>query len=69
MFKDILLGGAFAPVGMERFDDILSDKDVGNIHAYLTEQSWQAYRQQQASEGASPPATGPRPNATHTEPQ
>jgi quinohemoprotein ethanol dehydrogenase len=66
MFKDILLGGAFAPMGMESFADALSDKDVENIHAYLIEQSWQAYRQQQESGAARPPATGP--NASHAGP-
>jgi quinohemoprotein ethanol dehydrogenase len=66
MFKDILLGGAFAPMGMESFADALSDKDVENIHAYLIEQSWQAYRQQQESGTARPPATGP--NASHAGP-
>ena len=39
MFKDILLGGAFARRGMESFIDVLSDKEVENIHAYLIEQS------------------------------
>ncbi|MDP9065773.1 MAG: PQQ-binding-like beta-propeller repeat protein, partial [Pseudomonadota bacterium] len=47
-FKDIVLRGALAPAGMERFDDILSEKDVDNIHAYLIEQSWVAYRAQVA---------------------
>jgi mono/diheme cytochrome c family protein len=35
--------------GMERFDDILSERDVQNIHAYLIEQSWVAYRAQEAA--------------------
>ena len=48
-FKDIVLRGAMAPAGMERFDDILSEKDVDNIHAYLIEQSWIAYRAQEAA--------------------
>jgi quinohemoprotein ethanol dehydrogenase len=48
-FKDIVLGGAFATRGMESFGDILSEKDVDNIHAYLINQSWQAYRRRQAS--------------------
>ncbi|MDP9082749.1 MAG: PQQ-dependent dehydrogenase, methanol/ethanol family [Pseudomonadota bacterium] len=48
-FKDILLKGTLAPAGMERFDDILSDKDADNIHAYLIDQSWIAYRQQEAA--------------------
>lgn len=44
-----MLRGALAPAGMERFDDILSDKDADDIHAYLIEQSWIAYRAQQAA--------------------
>ncbi|MDP9090499.1 MAG: PQQ-dependent dehydrogenase, methanol/ethanol family [Pseudomonadota bacterium] len=48
-FKDILLKGALAPAGMERFDDILSEKDADNVHAYLIEQSWIAYRAQQST--------------------
>jgi quinohemoprotein ethanol dehydrogenase len=49
IFKDIVLHGALASAGMERFDDILSDTDADNIHAYLIDQSWQAYRAQQAA--------------------
>jgi quinohemoprotein ethanol dehydrogenase len=48
-FKDIVLRGMLAPAGMERFDDILSEKDVDNIHAYLIDQSWVAYRAQEAA--------------------
>jgi quinohemoprotein ethanol dehydrogenase len=46
-FKDIVLRGALAPAGMERFDDLLSERDADNIHAYLIEQSWIAYRAQE----------------------
>jgi quinohemoprotein ethanol dehydrogenase len=48
-FKDIVLKGVLAPSGMERFDDILSEKDVDNIHAYLIDQSWVAYREQEGA--------------------
>ena len=48
-FKDIVLHGVLASAGMERFDDILSDNDVDNIHAYLIDQSWAAYRTQEAA--------------------
>jgi quinohemoprotein ethanol dehydrogenase len=48
-FKDIVLHGALAPAGMERFDDILSETDVDNIHAYLIDQAWVAYRAQEAA--------------------
>ncbi|HMK87491.1 MAG TPA: PQQ-dependent dehydrogenase, methanol/ethanol family [Steroidobacteraceae bacterium] len=48
-FKDIVLHGLLADAGMERFDDILSERDVENIHAYLIDQSWAAYRAQEAA--------------------
>jgi hypothetical protein len=34
---------------MERFDDILRESDVDNIHAYLIDQSWTAYRAQETA--------------------
>jgi quinohemoprotein ethanol dehydrogenase len=48
-FKDIVLHGLLAPAGMERFDDILSEQDVDNIHAYLIDQAWVAYRAQETA--------------------
>jgi quinohemoprotein ethanol dehydrogenase len=50
-FKDIVLKGALAPAGMERFDDLLSAQDVENVHAYLIDQSWVAYNAQQSTSG------------------
>jgi len=47
-FKDIVLHGAVAPTGMERFDDLLSESDADNIHAYLIDESWKAYLAQQS---------------------
>ncbi len=44
-----MLKGVLAPAGMERFDDILSDKDVDNIHAYLIDQSGIAYKEQEGA--------------------
>jgi quinohemoprotein ethanol dehydrogenase len=58
-FKDIVLQGILGDAGMERFDDILSERDVENIHAYLIEQSWIAYRAQQAVR-ARPAARAPQ---------
>jgi quinohemoprotein ethanol dehydrogenase len=49
LFKNIVLHGMLAPAGMERFDDILSETDVENIHAYLIDQGWQGYRSQEES--------------------
>jgi quinohemoprotein ethanol dehydrogenase len=48
-FKDILLKGVLAPAGMERFNDVLSEKDADNVHAYLIDQSWILYRQQESA--------------------
>jgi len=48
-FKDILLKGVLAPAGMERFNDLLSEQDADNVHAYLIEQSWIAYRAQESA--------------------
>jgi quinohemoprotein ethanol dehydrogenase len=50
IFKDIVLRGAVAPTGMESFADILSETDVDNVHAYLIDQAWQAYKAQEASD-------------------
>ncbi len=35
IFKNIVLDGAFLPLGMPRWDDLLSEEDVEAIHAYL----------------------------------
>jgi quinohemoprotein ethanol dehydrogenase len=43
-FADIVLRGAVAPTGMEAFADILTETDVADIHAYLIDQAWQAYK-------------------------
>ena len=51
-FKDILLRALWRPAGMERFNDILSESDADNVHAYLIEQSWIAYREQEKSAAA-----------------
>ncbi len=45
-FKDIVLRGALAGAGMERFDDLLSEQDADHIHAYLIDQAWIGYRAQ-----------------------
>jgi quinohemoprotein ethanol dehydrogenase len=51
VFKNIVLGGIFAPAGMESFSDILSEADVDAIHAYVIDQAWQGYREQEKSAG------------------
>jgi quinohemoprotein ethanol dehydrogenase len=41
IFNSIVLGGAYAPKGMGRFDDVLSPADAEAVHAYLIDQAWQ----------------------------
>jgi len=45
-FDDIVLRGAVAPTGMERFDDLLTKDEVDSIHAYIIDEAWKAYRSQ-----------------------
>jgi len=47
-FKDIVLGGVLGPTGMESFANLISEQEAENIHAYLIDQAWLAYRAQQA---------------------
>jgi quinohemoprotein ethanol dehydrogenase len=46
IFPDIVLKGALLPLGMARFDDVLSSDDVNAIHAYLVDQAWVAFESQ-----------------------
>jgi quinohemoprotein ethanol dehydrogenase len=46
-FKSIVLGGALMPLGMARFDDVLSPENTADLHAFLVAQSWHAYEAQQ----------------------
>jgi quinohemoprotein ethanol dehydrogenase len=41
-FASIVLEGALMPLGMGRFDDVLSRADAEAIHAYIVDESWQA---------------------------
>lgn len=54
MFRDILLKGAVAPTGMESFADLLSAADVDAIHAYLIDEAWKGWRDQQSAAGHRP---------------
>jgi quinohemoprotein ethanol dehydrogenase len=46
-FKDIVLRGALQPRGMPRWDDLLSEQDADQIHAYLISVQRQAFADQQ----------------------
>jgi quinohemoprotein ethanol dehydrogenase len=49
IFNSIVLNGADAPLGMGRFDDVLSAADVEAVHAYLIDQAWQLKAQMTAA--------------------
>jgi quinohemoprotein ethanol dehydrogenase len=49
--KNIVIEGERAPFGMGRFDDVLSESDVNAISAYLLDQAWQLYREENAATG------------------
>jgi quinohemoprotein ethanol dehydrogenase len=40
-FNSIVLNGVYAPLGMGRFDDVLSPADAEALHGYLIDQAWQ----------------------------
>jgi quinohemoprotein ethanol dehydrogenase len=47
IFKEIVLRGAYQPKGMPRFDDVLSEKEVEHVQAYIISLARDAYAQQQ----------------------
>jgi quinohemoprotein ethanol dehydrogenase len=49
-FKAIVRGGAFIPLGMPRFDDVVSESDATDIHDYIVDQAWDQYRRQQEAQ-------------------
>ena len=53
IFSAIVLGGAYLPKGMGRFDDVLSPADAEALHAYLIEQAWQMKEAKTASSASS----------------
>ena len=48
--KNIVIAGERAPNGMGRFDDVLTESDVTAIGAYLLDQAWQLYRDEQRAQ-------------------
>jgi quinohemoprotein ethanol dehydrogenase len=45
IFYDIVLNGLYAPMGMGRWDDVLSRKDAEDLHSFLVAQAWDAFTQ------------------------
>ena len=50
IFYDIVLKGLYAPMGMGRWDDVLSRKDAEDLHSFLVDQAWDAYTQQKSKQ-------------------
>jgi quinohemoprotein ethanol dehydrogenase len=48
VFKDIVLKGIMSSNGMGKFDDWLSERDVDAINAYLLNENWKGYKQQES---------------------
>jgi quinohemoprotein ethanol dehydrogenase len=53
-FYDIVLNGTLAPLGMGRWDDVLSRADAESIHAFIVDQAWRAYSAQSAATANAP---------------
>jgi quinohemoprotein ethanol dehydrogenase len=49
-FKAVILKGVLLPLGMPRFDDILSEGDAYALHSFLISQSWELYEAQQVAD-------------------
>ncbi len=46
IFAGVVLEGLYAPLGMGRFDDVLSRADAEAIHAYILHEAWSLYTRQ-----------------------
>jgi len=46
LFDEIVLKGLYAPMGMGRWDDVLSGADADAIHDYLISEAWKVFRAQ-----------------------
>jgi quinohemoprotein ethanol dehydrogenase len=46
VFDEILRGGILAPLGMGRFDDVLTRDDAEAVRAYLIEEAFAFYADQ-----------------------
>jgi quinohemoprotein ethanol dehydrogenase len=53
-FYDIVLRGALVPLGMGRWDDVLSQADAESIHAFIVDEAWKAYNAQTAAASSAP---------------
>jgi quinohemoprotein ethanol dehydrogenase len=60
-FRDIVLKGLLQPRGMPRWDDLLGEQQVDQIHAYVISVARQAYAEQQKAGAAAGPAGAAEP--------
>ena len=60
-FQQIVRGGMLEPRGMPRWDDLLTEQQVDQIHAYVISVARQAYAEQQKA--AAPAPSGATPEA------
>jgi mono/diheme cytochrome c family protein len=44
----VLLRGALSSAGMGKFDDVLSERDLYSLQAYLVNETWDAYQEERA---------------------
>jgi quinohemoprotein ethanol dehydrogenase len=58
-FKQIVLQGALQARGMPRFDDVLGEKEVGQVQAYLLSLAHAAYAAEQGNPAGKPVQTQP----------
>lgn len=49
LFYDIVLNGILQPLGMGRFDDVLTGEDAKSLHAYIVRAAWQGFSNQSAT--------------------
>lgn len=61
LFQDIVLKGILAPLGMGRFDDVLTQADAQAVQAYLIDEAWKAH----AAQAAEAPAVRPSREDAH----
>lgn len=45
-FKNIVLGGAFRPLGMLPFEGVLTEEDVDALYAYIVSRQWELFEKQ-----------------------
>ena len=56
----IILKGALVPAGMGKFDDVITDRDLYALQAYLVNETWDAYEEERAHSAATAHQVGPR---------